>query len=843
MVLSTVRNNADESVKRVEKGALRMNLWVRQLRGLCLLGMVLAGVVFCTAIAAVATASYAVAQSASSIVVEGNRRVEADTIRSYFRTNAGERLDSYKIDQALKALYATGLFQDVRINQSGPRLIVTVVENPVLNRVAFEGNKKLTDEQIGTEVQSKTRGTLSRPTVQADVQRIIDVYRRNGRFDARVEPKIIDLPNNRVDLVFEIKEGEKTGVKKIIFVGNNAYGDQRLKDEIKTSETTWIPLLSILQSADIYDGDRIEADRDLLRRFYLKHGYADVRVVSATSIYDPEKKGFLVTFTLDEGARYKFGKVDVVSNVSMVDPKTLYSRLRASPNAVYNAEAVEKSVENMSIEVARRGYPFAIVRPNGDRDVATQTINLTFTIDEGPRVYVERINIRGNGRTRDYVIRREFDIGEGDAYNRALVDRAERRLKNLNFFKSVKITNEPGSAPDRIVLNVDIEEQPTGEFSVAGGFSTASGWMAEVSVSERNLLGQGQFARFAVQYGQYSRGFDLSFAEPFFLGYRLGVGIDLYYKDSLATNYVSYSSQTLGVGLRAGFALSEELSFQARYSIYQQKITLPDVYNDCQLSQNALIRGGPGVNAANEALQPNGGCYANGEASVAVRRELASGAVLVSMPGYTLTYSTLDNNRNPTAGIYAELRQDFAGVGGDVNFIRTNVDVRSYYELFSDTVAVLHLQGGHVTGWGDKDLRFLDHFQKGPDLVRGFAPSGIGPRDLGSPNQDALGGTMYWGASLEAQTPFLFLPKDAGLKGAVFADAGSLWGYKGPTNWNVTGETLAVSNDSAAIRASVGVGLIWNSPFGPLRFDYSFPILKQNGDRIQQFRFGGGTKF
>ncbi len=840
MVLSTFRNNAGRSVKRVKKGALRMNLWVRQLRDLCLVGMVvLAGVVFCTAIGAVATATYAAAQSSSAIVVEGNRRVEADTIRSYFRTNPGERLDGYKIDQALKALYASGLFQDVRINQSGPRLIVTVIENPVINRIAFEGNKKLNDDQLGSEVQSKVRGTLSRPTVQADVQRIVDIYRRNGRFDARVEPKIIELPNNRVDLVFEIKEGDKTGVKKINFVGNKAYSDTRLKDEIKTSETTWFALLAFLQSADIYDADRIEADRDLIRRFYLKHGYADVRVVSAVSVYDPEKKGFIVTFTLDEGARYKFGRVDIKSNVPMVEANSLYGRLRASPGAVYNAEAVEKSVENLSIEVARRGYPFGVVRPNGDRDQATSIINVTFTLDEGPRVYIERINVRGNTRTRDFVIRREFDLGEGDAYNRALIDRAERRLKNLNYFKNVKITNEPGSAPDRIVLNVDIEEMPTGEFSIAGGFSTASGWMAELSVTERNLLGQGQYARFAVQYGQYARGFDLSFAEPYFMGYRLGVGIDLYYKDSLATDYVSYSSKTLGVGLRAGFSLSEEISFQARYSIYRQEVTLPDIYNDCQYQAAALINGGPGV-------RPGNACYLNGEASLAVRKELSAGAVLVSMPGYTLAYNTLDNNRNPTAGIFAELKQDFAGAGGDVNFIRTTADVRSYYEVFSEVVAVLRVQGGHLQGWGGKNLRMLDHFQKGFDLVRGFAPSGIGPRDLTSSSVDGrgdpLGGTMYWGASVEAQAPFYFLPKDAGIKGAVFADVGSLWNYQGPTSWNVTGETLN-AGDTSAIRASVGVGLIWNSPFGPLRFDYSVPLAKQSYDRVQEFRFGGGTKF
>lgn len=836
MVLGGSRNNAVQLVRSGAKGALRMTLWVRWVRGLCLVGAILLAGVFSAAIGAVASSTHALAQT-STIVVEGNRRVEADTVRSYFRLNSGERLDSYKIDQALKALYATGLFQDVRINQSGGRLIVTVVENPVINRVAFEGNKKLKDDQLGNEVQSRARGTLSRPTVQADVQRLVDIYRHNGRFDVRVEPKVIELPNNRVDLVFEVNEGEKTGVKKIIFVGNKAYGDQRLKDEIKTQETFW--LLSFLQQQDIYDADRIEADRDLLRRFYLKHGFADVRVVSAVSVYDPAEKGFVVTYTIEEGDRYKFGKVEVVSNVAVVNSAGLYGRLRAAPGAIYNAEAVEKSVENLSIEVARRGYPFAVVRPNGDRDLPTRTINVTFTVDDGPRIYIERINVRGNTRTRDYVIRREFDVGEGDAYNRALIDRAERRLKNLNYFKSVKITNEPGSAPDRIVLNVDVEEQPTGEFSIAGGYSTADGAMAELSVAERNLLGQGQYAKFAVQYGQRARGFELSVAEPFFLGYRLGVGVDLYAKQTLASNYISYDSQTVGVGFRAGFALSEELSFQARYNIYQQKITLPDALNNCQNSPFATINGGPGVSPNN----PLETCYSDGEASLAVRKELAAGAVLVSMLGYTVAYSTLDNNRNPTSGLYAEFKQDFAGIGGDVNFIRSTGEARTYYEIFSDVVAVFKIQGGNVMGWGNKDLRMLDHFQMGPNLVRGFAPAGLGPRDLtAGTNQDPLGGTMYWGASVEAQAPFSFLPKDAGLKGAVFADVGSIWDYKGPTSFNVTGETLSPA-DTSSPRASVGVGLIWNSPFGPLRFDYSIPILKQDFDRVQQFRFGGGTRF
>jgi outer membrane protein insertion porin family len=856
MLPDACRDNAGPSVAWVEKGALRMILWMRLLRDLSLVGAVLAGLVVGAATVAVATSTHAAAQASALIIVEGNRRVEAETIRSYFRLGPGERLDNRKIDQALKGLYATGLFQDVRIRPaSGGRLVVAVIENPVINRVAFEGNKKLKDDQMRNEVQSKPRGTLSRPTVQADVQRIVEIYRRNGRFDARVVPKIIELPNNRVDLVFEINEGEKTGVKSIRFVGNNSYRDQRLKDEIKTSET--LPFISFLQSADIYDPDRIEADRDLLRRFYLKHGFADVRVVSAVSVYDPETKGFNVTFTIEEGARYRFSNIEIRSNVAVVDPKSLYNRLRAAPGNVYNAEAVEKSVENLSIEVARRGYPFAVVRPRGERNQENATISVVFTVEEGPRVYIERINIRGNNRTRDYVIRREFDVGEGDAYNRALVDRAERRLKNLNYFKNVKVTNEPGSASDRVVLNVDVEEIPTGEFSVAGGYSTSDGFMAEVSVGERNLLGQGQYAKVAVSYGERARGFELSYAEPFFLGNRLAVGFDLYYKQTLASTYVSYDSKTAGGAVRAGFALSEELGTQIRYNAYQQEITLSDYLNDCQYSPNALQRGGTGVSPVSEYFRylygDGGNCYSLGEASLAARKELAAGPVLVSMIGYTIAYSTVDNNRNPTSGTYAEIKQDIAGLGGDVNFVRTQLESRSYYEMFSDVVGVLKLQAGHIASWGGKEMRMLDHFQLGPTLVRGFAPAGIGPRDTtyGTSN-DALGGTMYWGASVEAQTPFTFLPKEVGIKGAVFADVGSLWDYQGPTSWIVTGETLRPGSNDMVIRSSVGAGLIWNSPFGPLRFDYSYPISKWCGtdsigntlcDKVQQFRFGGGTKF
>ena len=804
-----------------------MRLCVRLVWGLALCSVVLGGILVGAGAINLLSSGVAVAQTASAISVQGNRRVEADTVRSYFRPGPGGRLGPAEIDEGLKSLYATGLFSDVRVNHAGGRLVVVVVENPVINRVAFEGNKKAKDDQLKVEVQSKPRGTLSKPTVQADVQRIIEIYNRSGRFDVQVNPKIIELPNNRVDLVFEIKEGDKTGVKDIRFVGNKAFSHGRLKDIIKTTESNW---LSFLQTTDIYDPDRVEANRDLLRRFYLKHGYADVRIVSAVGEYDPAKKGFIVTFTIDEGAQYRVGTVDVVSNVQAIDPASLRGRLKLSAGSVYNADLVEKSVEAMTIEAAKRGFAFANVRPRGDRNFETKTINIAFVVEEGARAYIERINIRGNIRTRDYVIRREFDLGEGDAYNRALIDRAERRLKNLNFFKAVKISNEPGSAPDRVVINVDVEEMPTGEFSVSGGYSTADGFISEVSVADRNLMGRGQFAKASVTFGQRTRGFDLSFVEPYLLGYRMAGGIDLFARQNLASSYVSYDSQTIGTNLRLGFALTEEIAFQPRYSIYQQKLTLPDQYNNC-------------LTASVKPVVPGNSCYSDGEASLPVRMELANGPVTTSLVGYTLSYNTLDNIKNPTSGLYAELKQDFAGVGGDVNFIRSQAEARNYYEVLPDVVGVLKVQGGHIAGWGSKDLRMTDHFKMGPNLVRGFAPAGIGPRDMTpGTTQDALGGSLYWGASVEAQTPLYFLPKEIGIKLAAFVDAGSVWDYKGPTYWSQTGETLTVA-DSNAVRSSAGIGFLWDSPLGPLRFDLAYPLSKESYDKTQVFRFSGGGKF
>lgn len=817
-----------------------MKVGLRVLRRGILAALVMFALPVTGSVTGVLVSSPAMAQSVSSIVVEGNRRVEADTIRSYFKPGPGGRLDSGRVDDALKALYETGLFQDVKINQAGGRIIVTVVENQVIGRVAVEGNKKVKDDQLSAEIQSKPRGTFSRPMVQSDAQRIAEIYRRSGRYDVRVVPQVIEQPNNRVDLIFEVTEGNKTGVRSINFVGNSAYSSYRLRDIIKTRESN---LLSFLGNNDIYDPDRVEADRDLIRRFYLKNGYADVQVVAALTEYDPEGKGFIVTFKIEEGQQYRVGSVNFRTSIQSLDANSLASLSRVSVGSVYNAEAIEKSVEEMSIEASRRGYAFAVVRPNGERNFEAHTVSIVFTVDEGPRNYIERINVRGNTRTRDYVIRREFDISEGDAYNRALIDRAERRLKNLDYFKTVKITTEPGSSSDRVIVNVDLEEKSTGEFSVSGGYSTSDGFLGEVSVSERNLLGRGLYAKASVQYGQYARGYSLSFVEPYLLDYRVAFGVDVYQRQQLANSYVSYNTKTAGFSTRLGFQLREDLTLQLRYSLFQQEITLPSQLANCNNNPaNTLL---PVFNTPTAAQVAAGNllCYSDGEASLPVKIELAQGRTLTSALGYTLTFNTLDNNKNPTSGLLVDFRQDFAGVGGDVSYLKSTGDVKYYQPLVADIVGLIHLQGGIMNQLGDKSIRMLDQFQMGPQLVRGFAPQGIGPRDItpGTTN-DAIGGTMYWGASAELQVPFWFLPKEVGLKGAVYADAGSLWSYKGPTSWAQTAETMTFS-DSNTIRSSVGVGLIWASPFGPLRFDYAIPTTKGPNDRVQQFRFGGGTSF
>jgi outer membrane protein insertion porin family len=759
----------------------------------------------------------AAAATDSLITVTGNRHSDADMIRAFFHAAADGTLDAAALDAALKSLYGTGLFRDVNIARDGSRILVTVVENPTIDRLAFEGNKKIKDEDLKKAVQSKAGGPLARALVRDDVVRIAELYRQHGYFEVRVDPKTIATRNERASLVFEIKEGEKLAVRQVQFAGNSAYPSNKLKGVIKSGETN---VFSFLLNNDVYDADRIESDLDLLRRFYRDHGHADVHVGMAAN-YEADKKGVVVTFAIDEGPQYRFGRVDVVSNVKSIDAASLRSSLRTQSGEIYDAGAVDKTVEDIAMSLAKSGAPFAIALSRSERvppsyppphagESGVGVINLVYTIVDDKRLYVERIDIHGNNKTRDDVIRREFDFVEGDAYNRALMDRGERRLKQLGYFKTVKIAAQPGSAPDRVVIDVAVEEDKTGTFSVMGGYSSADGVSGTITVGDTNFFGTGDIANASATIGQYTRGFDLSLTDPYALGQHLALGGELFGKETFASPYQSYNSTFYGAKIIATAPLNDQLSVSWSYSIYNQALSLD-----------------PSV----------------GTASLPIAQAAAAGPMWVSSVGTGMTYSTLDNPKNPTNGVRVQTNNEFAGLGGAAKFARTTEDARYYHEIFGDVVGMVRAQGGYVTPWGGQQLPLLNGFFGGPQLVRGFAPNGFGPRDLTpGTTQDNVGGNVYWTTTAELQTPMPLVSADAHLKVALFSDAGSLWA----TNASSASKLASLSPsqqiaNSRAIRASVGGSLIWDSPFGALRVDYAYPVAKQSYDVTQRLNFRAGA--
>jgi outer membrane protein insertion porin family len=785
-------------------------------------------------VAAFAPMNEASAYVVSAIEVEGNQRVDRSTVLSYMTVQPGVPFTASDLNNDIKSLAATGLFARVSASRpSGGVLRITVVENKIVNRVAFEGNKKLDDEALANVVQLKPRGVLTDATIQSDTQRILEAYRRSGRFTASVEPKLIDLPQNRVDVVFEITEGKKSGVSRINFIGNQAFSDGKLRDIVKTAQSGF---LSFLRTTDIYDPDRLNADQEQLRQFYLDNGYADFRVVSAVADYDRERNIFFITFTLDEGQQYRYGNIEIDSTLRELNVEDLRSELLTRSGDVYDASDVDESIENLTLRVSEYGYAFAQVRPRGSRNREAGTIDITYFIDQGARVYVERINIIGNTRTRDYVIRREFDLAEGDAFNRVLVNRAKRRLEELRFFERVNITTEPGSAPDRVILNVNVEEKPTGEVSFGVGYSTSDGVIGDLSISERNFLGRGQFVRAAIGGGESRRSYEFSFTEPYFMGRRLSAGFDLYRKEQQNNDFVSYDTETTGGAVRFGLPISEHTSLQLKYSLFQQDISLPVGFKDGCTSATPVVAGGacdPNADGIEE-LNRN-------EASLAIIQ--AEGETLTSMVSYTLTYNSLDSSIKPRDGILATFTQEVAGLGGDVDFLRTTADARYYRTLSTDLdlIGMVRGQAGAINTWNSNDVRVLDAFYKGPNLVRGFEPSGIGPRDItvGS-TRDALGGKYYFGGTVELNFPIYGLPPQFGLRGAVFADAGTVFE---PSDRAVTAVGAANVADDSSFRSSVGASVIWDSPFGPLRGDFAYAVSKESYDETQVFRFSGGTRF
>ncbi len=725
------------------------------------------------------------------IRVEGTERVEAETVRSYMGLAPGDPFAADKIDKALKNLFATGLFADVNLRREGNTLVVKVVENPIINQIAFEGNDHIEDKDLTAEIQLKPRTVLTQSRVQSDVTRILDLYRRSGRFGATVEPKVINLSQNRVNLVFEIKEGKKTEVRRISFVGNKAFSDSDLRGQIVTQESAFYRFLT---SNDTYDPDRLQVDREKLRAFYLSEGYIDFKVVSAVAELSPEQDAFYITFTVDEGQRYKIGKVEIKSSLKDLDPKTLRGLVQSTEGDWYDQGDTDRTVTALNDALGSLGYAFVDVQPRLERDAKKKIVNLTYDINEGPKVYVERIDIKGNVRTLDKVIRREFRLAEGDAFNTAKLRRTRTRLNNLGFFSNVDIKNLPGSAPDKTIIQVNVEEQSTGELSFGLGYSTLDGPLGLAGIRERNLLGKGQDLSLQGQLSGVRSQVQLSFTEPYFMDHPVSVGFDIFDTRVTATN-TEFTENDIGGTIRAGYDLTEFLHHSIRYTISLQDIT--DV---------------------------------SSTASLAIQQQ--AGSNLNSVLGNEFLYDRRDSRFDPTEGYYIRLRSDISGPPGDFAYIGTRLGAGYYYSINKSKTVIAGLTGevGHIQDLGEP-VFISNSYQLGGNSFRGFESSGIGPRDATS--GDSLGGKDYFVGTLQVSFP-VGLPEEYQVRGHAFTDFGTL------TN---TDADLGTIQDSASLRVSAGVGILWKSPFGPIAIDIAYPILKEDFDLTQLINFSVGTNF
>ncbi|MEJ5081627.1 outer membrane protein assembly factor BamA [Ochrobactrum sp. MYb379] len=756
--------------------------------------------------AALSLASVTAAQAAvvNRIEVRGNARVDAQTVRDNIGIQPGKAFNANDIDEAVKRLYAMGLFSDVRINQSGSTLVVHVDERSVVNNVLFQGNKKIKDPDLARAVQLKARSPYDAATMEADKESIKGAYAHIGRSDAIVNARTVDLGQGRVNVVYEITEGGRTKIADINFVGNNAYGSRRLRDVISTKRSN---PLSWLTRNDVYDEGRLQADEEALRRFYYNRGYADFRVLSSNATLDPSTNEYTITINVDEGNRYNFGDVSVESTVEGVDTQALNGLVKTRSGKAYSAKEVEDSVTAITENVAGSGYAFAKVEPRGDRNFENNTISVVYSVDQGPRAYVERIEIRGNDKTRDYVIRREFDMNEGDAFNQVMVQRAKRRLEALDFFQTVNVSTAPGAEPDQVVLIVDVVEKSTGEFSISGGYTTGgdtAGPSVEASVTERNFLGRGQFIKVSAGVGTDDvQNYALSFTEPYFLGSRVAAGFDVF-RRTYTANSTYYVEQTGGT-VRLGLPITENVTGGIAYNLVQDKYTLDDDVSDPESYYAPAI-----IDAVNN--------------SPWIRSSIS----------YSLTYNLIDDMKNPHDGIFAKFNQEFAGLGGDAKYIKTTFKGNYYQTLAqeADIVGMLGVGGGYIYDYSGDGTRIFDLFKSSTDIIRGFKY--IGPyQESTSGKKYWLGGNTYFNATAELQFPLPLVPDSLGMRGGVFADAATIYGN----------DTSGALGEDMKLRSSAGVSLMWASPFGPLRFDYAFPITKADSDKVQNFNFGMSTKF
>ncbi|HVY99359.1 MAG TPA: outer membrane protein assembly factor BamA [Dongiaceae bacterium] len=728
------------------------------------------------------------------VVIEGNQRIEADTIRSYMEINPGDPFDAAKVDKALKNLFATGLFADVNFRRDGDNLVVTVVENPIINKLAFEGNDRINDDQLNQEVQLKPRQVYTQTRVQADVKRILDLYRRSGRFAATVDPKVIKLDQNRVNLVFEINEGDVTQVERIDFVGNKEFSDSTLRDEIATKESAFYRILS---TTDTYDPDRLTVDKENLRKFYLSEGYADFRVISAVAELSPDQEAFFITFTVEEGERYKLGKVDIKTTLKDLNPETLRGDITTVQGDWYDASKVDDSVQALSDHVGSLGYAFVDVRPRIDRDAKNHVLNLTYDIQEGPKVYVERIDISGNVRTQDKVIRREFRLAEGDAFSTAKLRRTEQRLKNLGFFETVDITTVPSTSPDKTIIKVKVKEQSTGELTFGAGFSTSLGPLGNIGLRERNLLGKGQDVSADITIsGKRSSG-SISFTDPYFMDKDVSAGVDLFFR---RLDPGPNLQEQAGSGLRMGYDLTEYLRQTLSYQFRGDRIYHPDH-----------------------------------DAPQIIRDEI--GWKYYSVVGQTLTYDRRDSQFDPRDGYFVTLDTHLAGLGGDVKYASGTLKGGYFLPVTKEVTLSLTNEVGYIKPLFGDYLHYPDgFFLGGADSLRGFDSRGVGPREQGAKKKvGSVGGQFLWDGTVQASFP-LGLPEEYQIRGRVFSDFGVLTGYDAKSS------DIKI-NDDGSIRASAGFGITWVSPFGPLAIDLAYPVVRKSEDKTQYFSFSFGTNF
>lgn len=763
-----------------------------------------------------------------SVTVQGNQRIEAETVRTYVGLVPGSGYDQDTIDGAFKRLFATGLFADVVIRVRAGDVVVTVVENPIINRVVYEGNKALDNEELSEEVRLRPRTVYTRSRVRADVQRMVELYRNKGRFGAIIEPKVIELPQNRVDLVFEISEGEKTGIRSINFLGNRRFSDGDLRDEVATKEKRWWKFFG---SNDTYDPDRLAYDREVLRQFYLTEGYADFRVISAVAELTPDRKDFFLTFTVEEGQVYDFGEVKVESDIRDLKPELLENLIPMETGDRYNARLIEDTIESMTNAAGLFGYAFVDIRPRINRDKQNRVMNITFQVLEAPRVYVERINIFGNVRTKEDVIRREFRLQEGDPFNLSRVERSKQRIQSLGFFQeALEIEQLPGSTPDKVVLEVNVEESATGSLSLGAGFSSFENFLFDFRISQRNFLGRGQNLSVGLTLSSRRTQIDLGFTEPYFLGRNLSAGFNLFRSDLDNQIESSFQQSTTGLSLQASSLLTEFLSFGLRYTLRVDDVSVPDNFlTEIGIDFDGLRSDADGF------LDPDGD-LTNDITRPGVSAFVIDGIgrQLTSSVGASLVYNSLNNGIRPTRGQRAVLSLDFAGVGGDDRYIRARLDYDYYKSLFAGFILRLGGEVGIIQGLGRR-VQINDRFFLGGPRIRGFRIRGIGPRDVASTTGrrggDAIGGNKYYLGGGEIEFPLGEAARELGLRASAFVDIGSVWGIDQDQDLinrtTVFGQSTIAGN-SPTPRISVGVGVSWNSPFGPFRIDFAKAIKQQS---------------